>query len=147
MKPLIRQFIYDKLRRSLYHHELKTKVWNNPYFPFLTQEEWNIYIEREISKFKNQSHVIEEGHSLSDYDISKQVLFNALKNCHNNIKKLRIASLSDYNVYVSSLKNEDNYQIYKTIMYELFSSNNKILQQIEEHYGKNICGCFVANKK
>lgn len=34
MKPLIREFIYDKLRKSLYKHELKTKVWNNPYFPY-----------------------------------------------------------------------------------------------------------------
>lgn len=116
MKPLIREFLYDKLRRSLYKHELKTKVWNNPYFPFYTKEEYD-----DIADWFTRS-------DRSEYD-------DLLIKCRQYFKENKISEYIEYEEFIRKLdhyKDPDN--IIQYIVYNNYC-NYSIIKDIEDKYG------------
>lgn len=78
MKPLLRQYFYDKLRKSLYHHELKTKVWNNPYFPYLIPDDLQHRINSSGIRYESVEvrELTERIKKHPNYTVKTQELFN-----------------------------------------------------------------------
>lgn len=119
MKPLLRQYFYDKLRRSLYHHELKTKVWNNPYFPFYTKEEYTNTIDN-IS---------------SSLNCNKEIIHNTFNKCREYIKKNHFSTYDQYKELIKKLDESPNEEsITPYIVFNYFKTYN-IIGEIEDKYG------------
>lgn len=113
MKPLLRQYFYDKLRKSLYHHELKTKVWNNPYFPFLTPESYE-------DLFDNVS------------GITRKELEGSINYYNKQIKLERISAIEQYFNFIKKVENEVGINPIDTV-YKYYGSG--IIEDIEKRYG------------
>lgn len=125
MKPLIRQFIYDKLRRSLYKHEIKEKVCNNPYFPFNNQEDIDHFLNHCIVGGVDRQRLIETIERIKahpDYIKSTQESYETFL---NNQRKLLINS-----------DTTDTMNNYYDIALRFLGQDFLIWDMLEERYGK-----------
>lgn len=130
MKPLIRQTLYDILRKDLYNHEIKEKVWNNPYFPFLTSE-----------AYESEINALSVGSELSKSEI-REIFISYQKEIKNN----NILSFLSYNSWIDNII-ERQYSD-KISLKLIFKYSCSIWRGIENRYGdKSICSSNISNKK